>query len=101
LEQYLWFFVDHRQKDWLEWLVIAEFTINNKIHLATKVSLFIANYGRELQMGADVRKKEKIEKITELVEQIKKIQEEVGAAFKKMQENIKRQVDKGRKKSEK
>jgi len=20
LEQYLWFFVNHRQKDWLEWL---------------------------------------------------------------------------------
>jgi len=48
LEQYLWFFVDYRQKDWLEWLAIAEFTINNKIHLATKVSPFIANYEREL-----------------------------------------------------
>ena len=37
LEQYLRFFIEHRQKDWLEWLVVAEFTVNNKIHMATKV----------------------------------------------------------------
>jgi len=29
------------------------------------VSLFIANYERELRMGIDVRRKEKIEKATE------------------------------------
>ncbi len=36
LEQYLQFFVDHRQKDWLEWLASAEFATNNKVHLAIK-----------------------------------------------------------------
>ena len=45
------FFVYHRQKDWSEWLVSAEFVVNNKVHTATKVSSFIANYGRELRMG--------------------------------------------------
>ena len=48
LEQYLRFFIDHRQKDWLEWLVSAEFVVNNKIHIATKVLPFIVNYEREL-----------------------------------------------------
>jgi len=48
LEQYFQFFVDHRQKDWPDWLAMVEFAINNKIHSATKVSPFIANYGREL-----------------------------------------------------
>jgi len=52
--------------------------------LATKVSLFIANYGRELWMGANVKKKGKIEKAIELVERMKKIQKEVGVALKKM-----------------
>jgi len=101
LEQYLQFFVDHEQKDWPEWLAIAEFTINNKIHLATKVFPFMANYERELQMGADVRKKGKVEKATEFVKQMKKVQEEAEAALKRMQENMKRQVDKKRKESEK
>ena len=51
LEQYLRFFVDHRQKDWLKWLALAEFAVNNKVHTTTKVSPFMANYGRELRMG--------------------------------------------------
>ena len=100
MEQYLQFFVDHRQKDWPEWLVLAEFAINNKVHLATKVSLFMANYSRELRMGADIRKEEKVEKATEFVKRMKKVQEEVEVALKKTQEDMKRQADRRRKKSE-
>ena len=84
LEQYLRFFVENRQKNWLEWLVSAEFTVNNKTHTATKVSLFIANYERELRIEEDIRKKRKVESTTEFVEKMKKIHEEAGAALKKM-----------------
>ena len=73
MEQYLQFFVDYRKKDWPEWLASAEFTVNNKVHLATKVSLFMVNYSRELRMGGDIRKKEKVEKATEFVERMKKV----------------------------
>ena len=83
LEQYLWFFVDYKQKDWPEWLASAEFAINNKAHSTTKVSLFMANYSRELRMGIDIRRKEKIEKATEFMEKIKKVQEEIEAALKR------------------
>jgi len=100
LEQYLWFFVEHRQKDWPEWLASAEFTVNNKIHTATKVSLFMANYGRELRMGGDIRKKGKIESATESVERMKKVHEEAGAVLKKMQEEMKRYADRNRKEIE-
>jgi len=64
--------------------------INNKVHSAMKMSLFIANYGRELRMGADIRKKRKVEKATEFVERVKKIQEEAEVALKKMQKDMKR-----------
>jgi len=84
LEQYLRFFVDHRQKNWPEWLVSAEFTVNNKVHIAMKVSPFIANYGRKLRMEGNIRKKEKMEKATEFVERIKKVHKEAGAALKKI-----------------
>ena len=83
LEQYLRFFIEHRQKDWLEWLVSAEFAVNNKTHTATKVSPFMANYGRKLRMGGDIRKKGKVESVTEFVEKMKKVHEEVGAALRK------------------
>ena len=83
LEQYLQFFIEHRQRNWSEWLALAEFVVNNKIHTATKVLPFIANYGRELRMGGDIRKKGKIESATEFVEKMKKIHEEAGAALKR------------------
>ena len=84
------FFVDHRQKDWPEWLASAEFVVNNKAHTATKVSSFMANYGRELRMGGNIKKREKVEKVTEFIEKMKKVHEEAGAALKKVQENMKR-----------
>ena len=97
LEQYLWFFMDYRQKNWLEWLASAEFAVNNKVHIVTKVLPFMANYKRELRMGGDIRKKEKVEKVMEFVMRMKKVHEEAGAALKKIWEDMKRQVDRRRK----
>ena len=92
--------MDHRQKDWLEWLASAEFAVNNKVHIATKVSLFMANYSRKFRMGRDIRKKRKVEKTMEFVERMKKVHKEAEAVLKKTQEDMKRQVDKGRKETE-
>ena len=100
LEQYLRFFIENRQKDWPEWLVTAEFAINNKVHTATKVSPFIANYGKELRMRGDIRRKGKVESATEFVERMKKVHEEAEAALKKTQEEMKRYVDRRRKETE-
>ena len=79
---------------------MAEFAINNKVHTATKVSPFMANYGRELRMGGDIRKKEKVESATEFMEKMKKVQEEAGAVLRKTQEEMKRYADRGRKETE-
>jgi len=100
LEQYLRFFVEYRQKDWLEWLVSAEFVVNNKVHTATKVLPFMANYRKELRMGGDIRKKEKVESVMEFVEKIKKMHEEATVALKKMQEEMKRYTDRSRRETE-
>jgi len=70
------------------------FVVNNKVHTTTKVLSFIENYGRELWMGADIRRKEKIEKAIEFAERIKKVQEEAGVVLRKVQEDVKRQADK-------
>ena len=101
LEQYLQFFIEHRQKDWPEWLAVAEFVVNNKVHMATKVLPFMANYGKELRMRGDIRRKGKVESATKFVERMKKVHEEVEAALKKTQEEMKRYADRGRKKTEK
>jgi len=100
LEQYLRFLMEHRQKDWPEWLASAEFAVNNKAHTTTKVSPFMANYERELRMGGDIRKKGKVESATEFVKRMKKVHEEAGAALKKTQEEMKRYADRSRKETE-
>ena len=69
----------------LEWLVIVEFVVNNKVYLVTKVLPFIANHGRELRMRANIRRKEKIEKATEFAEKMRKVQEKAGVALRKVQ----------------
>ena len=78
-------------------MVSAEFVVNNKVYMATKVLSFMANYGRELRMGGDIRKKGKVEKVMKFVKRMKKVHEEAGMALKKAQEDMKRQADRGRK----
>jgi len=51
LEQYLRVFIDYRQEQWPDWLGIAEFAYNNKIHTITKNSLFKVNYRQDPRMG--------------------------------------------------
>ena len=67
---------------------------NNKIHIATKISPFKANYGQDPRMGFEGRRKRKYEAAGKFVERMKKIQEKAKAALGKVQEEIKRFVDK-------
>ena len=73
--------------------MLAEFTVNNKIYSTTKVSPFIENYRRKVRMGGDIRRKEKVEKVTEFVEKMKKVQEEARAVLKKTQKEMKKYAD--------
>jgi len=90
LEQYLRVFIDHRQEQWLDWLGTAEFVYNNKIHIATKISPFKANYGQDPRMGFEGRRKGKYKAAGKFVERMKKIQEKAKAVLGKVQEEIKK-----------
>jgi len=79
---------------------MVEFAINNKVHTATKISPFMANYGKELRMGGDIRKKGKVESVTEFAERMRKVHEEAEVALRKTQEEMKRYADRGRKETE-
>ena len=89
LEQYLQFFVDYKQKDWLGQLALAEFVVNNKVYSTTKVSLFMVNYNRELRIGTDIKRKRKVEKAMKFARRMKKIQEKAGVVLRKAQKGKK------------
>jgi len=81
-------------------LATAEFVFNNKVHTAMKLSLFKVNYRREPRIDFDIRKKRKNEKAEEFVKEIKNRHEEAKVALVKLQEEMKRQVDRNRKEIE-
>jgi len=89
-------FIDYRQEQWPEWLGTAEFTYNNKVHSSTRMSPFKANYGQDLRIGFEERKKEKYEGAERFVIKMKEIQEEMKAVLEKAQEEMKKYVDKKR-----
>jgi len=68
----------------------VEFAYNNKIHAATKISLFKANYGQDPRMGFEGKRKGKYKVVGRFVERMKKIQEEAKAVLGKVQEEIKK-----------
>ena len=96
LEQYLRMFIDHRQEQWPEWLGMAEFAYNNKVHTGTKVSPFKANSGQDLRMGFEMRKKGKYEGAEKFTEKMKNVQEEAKAMLQKAQEDMKQYADRER-----
>jgi len=100
LEQYLRVFIDHRQEQWLDWLGTAEFAYNNKVHTVTKTSLFKANYSQDPKMGFEGRRKGKYEVVEKFVERMRKIQEKAKAALGKVQEKIKKFVNRKRREKE-
>jgi len=76
-------FIDHRQEKWLEWLGIAEFAYNNKVHSSTRTSPFKANYEQDPRMGFEGRKKEKYEGAEKFVMKMKEIQEKAKIVLSK------------------
>src|SRR6266481_3224686 len=53
IEVYLQVFVSHRQDDWADWLPLVEFAYNNKVHSATRWTLFELNTGQHLRLGVE------------------------------------------------
>src|SRR5258708_36624122 len=51
IEAYLWVFVSHHQDDWADWLPLAEFAYNNRMHSTTCRTPFKLDSGQHPQMG--------------------------------------------------
>ena len=78
----------------LDWLEIAEFIYNNKVHSSTKTLFFKANYGQDTRIGFEVRKKGKYKGTEKFVIKMKEIQEKAKVVLEKTQEKIKKYADK-------
>lgn len=72
IEQYLHIFVNQRQDDWSEWLPLAEFSYNNRVHASTRRTPFELDLGQHPRLGTEPRLTTRLEAADEFIDRIKK-----------------------------
>ena len=70
--------------------------MTNKVYTGTKVLPFEANSGQNLRMGFKLEKKGKFEGAEKFAKRMKEVQEEAKTALGKVQEDMRRYVDRHR-----
>jgi len=75
---------------------MAEFAYNNKVHTGTKVSSFKVNNGQDPRIGFEMRKKGKYKEVEKFAKRMRSVQEEAKAVLQKVQEEMKRYVNRER-----
>ena len=88
IEQYLRLFINQRQDDWAEWLPLAEFAYNNRIHSATRRTPFEMDNGQHPRMGVEPRWETKVEAVEEFTNRIQKAGEEAQSALRQAAEDM-------------
>jgi len=96
LEQYLKMFINHKQEQWPEWLGMAEFVYNNKMHSSTWTSPFKANYRQDPRMGFKGRKKGKYQGVKKFIKKMKEIQSNARKGTGGNEEVCRQEESKGR-----
>ncbi len=61
IEAYLHIFISHRQDDWADWLLLAEFVYNKKVHAAMHWTLFELDAGQHPHLGVEPMKMSTVE----------------------------------------
>ena len=89
-------FINHRQEQWSDWLGMAEFAYNNKVHSSTKTLPFKANYGQNPRMEFKIRKKGKYKRAEKFATKIKEIEKKAKAVLGKVQKEIKKYTNRKR-----
>jgi len=97
LDQYLWLFVNKRQDNWYDLLLMAEFQHNNHVHSATQQPPFLLDTGRIPRMGFKPQQNHSdLEAVNEFTERMRMAIEEAKSMIRKVQNNMKRYYDRRR-----
>src|SRR6266436_1820528 len=81
IEAYLRVFVSHRQDDWANWLPLAEFAYNNKVHAATRWTPFELDAGQHPHLGVEPTRTLTVEAADTFARRLDCAQEEAKAAL--------------------
>src|SRR3954469_22433439 len=76
IEWYLQIYINHHQTNWVEWLSIAEFSYNDKMHSSTKQSPFFINHRQPLRRGANISRFVKNDSTANFAKKMETVREE-------------------------
>jgi hypothetical protein len=87
IEQFLRAYAGMYQKDWVQWLPMAEFSYNNAVHSATGTSPFRCLYGRDPVMTPSKVITE-VPEANNMADTLQQIWDETSAALRLAKERI-------------
>src|SRR5258708_13561044 len=93
IEAYLCVFVSHQQDNWADWLPLAEFAYNNKIHAATCWTPFELDTGQHPCLGVEPTRTSIVEAVDTFTRQLDCAQEEVKAVLEQAADDMKQYYD--------
>ena len=93
VEQYLHIYTNYKQSDCTEWLVIAEFALNNCEHAATKMSPFFVDYGFNPHLDVMHTREPVNQQAGEFREALVKVHKQVLTNLKKAAQYMKKFYD--------
>lgn len=96
VEQALRTVISFHQDDWVDWLPVIEFALNNRYHTALKTTPFYANYGYHPHIGSLPRIQSPIESVEEFVDHLHTVQKDTEKSLLQASEDMKRFYDKHR-----
>ena len=93
IEAYLRVFVNHRQDDWADWLPLAEFAYNNRVHSSTRRTPFELDTSQHPRMGMEPTRTSEVEAADAFSSRMMKMQEEAKAALEHTADEMSRYYD--------
>src|SRR5882724_9351834 len=88
VKQFLRLFVNQCQDDWDEWLSIAEFTYNNRVHTSMHSSPFMLDTGQHPQLGVEPLRESHLETLNDFASRMEKATEEACSALARAADNM-------------
>ena len=76
VEQFLRLFVNQRQDDWYDWLSIAKFAYNDRVHTSTQTSPFMLDAGQNPRLGFEPVRESRLESLDNFTSRMAQATEE-------------------------
>src|SRR5882724_6309873 len=90
VEQILWLFMNQCQDDWYEWLSIAEFAHNDRVHTWTHSSPLMLDTGQHPWLGIEPSRESHLETLKDFISRMNKVMDEARSALSQAADDMAR-----------